>query len=100
MAKPRRMTDEEVEDYVHGKLFGDMDQMEADAMFNEKDPELEVSPNAKPEPNGVSGVSVEIKPLMAAAENGKPKKEDEEDDDRLKGIGGMSPLMEQLHGER
>lgn len=93
-----RMTDEEVQDYVHKKLFGDMDDLESKALFDEEDPLQGVTPNAKP-PEGMAGVAVEIKPLMAAADEGKPA-EEEEDEDKLKGISDMSPLMEQLHGKR
>ncbi len=95
-----RMTDDEVQDYVYQKLFGDMDGLESKALFDEEDPESAGLPAMPEEPKGgMSGVSVEVKPLMAAADEGKPE-EEEEDEDKLKGISSMSPLMERLHGKR
>jgi hypothetical protein len=95
----KRMSEDEIMDYVYNKVFGDLDNLEGASRFNEESPLDGIPENAKPE--GISGVSVEIKPLMAAAKEG-PKEEDEEDedDDGLKGISKMSPLMAQLHGGR
>lgn len=86
-----RMTDDEIQDYVHNKLFGDMDGLESKALFDEVDP-MEAA--EKPEEGNVSGVSVLIKPLMEGSDEGKME------EDKMKGISSMSPLMEQLHGKR
>ncbi len=96
----KKLSDDEIMDYTFNKLFGDLDGIRSGSMFGEegKDTEGEV-PNAGHA--GVEGVSITVKPLMAAAEEGeKEDDEEEEDDDKLKGIGKMSPLMEQLHGMR
>ena len=101
----KRMSDDEVMDFVYGKLFGDLDNIEADNMFK-KDGEGDVEgmvSNAEPEMKGSGGVKVTIEPIMASTSEGsKPNKPttDDEDEDKLKGIGGMSPLMAQLHGGR
>ncbi len=96
MKKP--MDDDEAMDSAYNRLFGDLDGIRSGSMFGDKT-EGEV-PNAA----GMEGVSIEIKPLMAAAAEGE--KDDDldgnqgDDEDRLKGIGRMSPLMAQLHGGR
>jgi len=105
----RRMTDQEIEDYTYNKLFGDLDGIESGSMFSDKkDATQGAAPNAgKP---GMEGIELTIKPLMAGAaeggrdpEGGKPEGENEEnddDEDKLKGISKMSPLMSQLHKDR
>jgi hypothetical protein len=97
------MTDDEVMDYTYNKVFGDLDGIRSGQMFGKKESDTQgATPNAG-EP-GMAGISLEIKPLMAAAaESGRPDDLDGnngEDEDKLKGIGRMSPLMSQLHGER
>ena len=109
---PKRMNDDDVMNYVYGKLFGDLDGIESHALFDENEGtkgmhEIEgTAMNAEPEEKGSGGVKMTIEPLMASvAETGKMSsgdddKEDEDEKDRLKGIGGMSSLMAQLHGSR
>ena len=101
----KRMSDDDVMDYVYGKLFGDLDHIEADNMFDKDGAATEsAKPNAEPEMKGSGGIKVTIEPLMASASESSKEStgDDDEDDDedKLKGIGGMSPLMAQLHGER
>lgn len=103
----KRMNDDDVMNYVYGKLFGDLDGMESHAMFDEDEggltPNDDVVKNAEPAEAGSGGVKITVEPLMAsAAESSKLSSgdDDEEDEDKLKGIGGMSPLMAQLHGGR
>jgi hypothetical protein len=66
-------------------------------------------PNAEPASSNSGGVKITVEPLMAAAqEGGKPsdtelptdKEEDEDDEDKLKGISKMSPMMAALHPGR
>lgn len=100
----KRMSDDDVMNFVYGKLFGDLDGIESHTLFDE-DGEHAVegtAPNAGPATHASGGVEISIKPLMAGAvEGGKPEDDEEdEDEDKLKGIGGMSPLMAQLHGDR
>lgn len=103
----KRLSDDEVMDYTYNKLFGDLDGIRSGAMFNSegsgKSTQDDVAPNAGTP--GVEGINITVKPLMAAAaENAKPDDLDgnlgKDEDDKLKGIGKMSPLMSQLHGER
>lgn len=103
----RRMSDDEIEDYTYNKLFGDLDDIESGSMFSsDKSATQGAAPNAGTP--GIEGISLTLKPIMAAAaesgrdpEGGKPAPETEnDDDDKLKGIGKMSPLMERLHGGR
>lgn len=102
----RRLTDEEVLDTTYNKLFGDLDGIRSGSMFSsDADATQGAADNAgKP---GMEGVSITVKPLMAAAAEGpKPDdlnndiEEEMEKEDALKGIGKMSPLMERLHGNR
>lgn len=98
----KRMSDDEIADAAYRRIFGDLDGIRAGSMFGGDEDDVEgAAPHAgKP---GIEGVSIEVKPLMAAAEEGGKPDDiagDEEDEDRLKGIGAMSPLMEQLHGRR
>ncbi len=98
----RKMSDDEIMDYTYNKLFGDLDRIEAGSMFSDEGKDTQgVAPNAGKA--GIEGIELTVKPLMvAAAEGGRePAEEDEtEEKDKLKGIGKMSPLMSQLHGER
>jgi len=105
----KRMSDDEIMDYTYNKLFGDLDGIESGSMFSKKEEATQgAAPNAGTP--GMAGIELTIKPVMAGAaeggrdpEGGKPESENEEDDekkDKLKGIGRMSPLMSQLHGER
>lgn len=108
----KRMSDDEIMDFTYNKLFGDLDRIESDGLFKEKEDEekLEGSDKAKEEGKaGLEGISLTIKPIMkGAAESGRPpeggepegENEENEDKDKLRGIGRMSPLMAQLHGNR
>ena len=103
----KRMSDDDVMNYVYGKLFGDLDGIESHALFDEEPGKMgaiegEVE-NAKPESQSSGGVKVTIEPIMAAAQEGEKMtadEDDEDEEDKLKGIGQMSPLMAQLHGTR
>lgn len=103
----KRMSDDDVMNYVYGKLFGDLDGIESHALFDE-DGEHAVegaNANAEPESQGSGGVKVTIEPLMASVAEGEKMssgddEDEDEEEDKLKGIGGMSPLMAQLHGGR
>jgi len=96
----KRMSDDDVQEYVYNKMFGDLDRIESKSLFSDKDSAVAgIADNAKPESTETGGVKITIQPLMASAEEGgKPPLD--EDEDRLKGIGGMSPMMERLHGKR
>lgn len=106
----KRMSDDDVQDYVYKKMFGDLDRIESDSMFKDSDSAVEgIADNAKPESQESGGMKITIEPLMrGSAEGGKLSSGDndldaEEDKDRKKGmmeISKMSPLMEQLHGKR
>jgi hypothetical protein len=108
----KRMTDDEIMDYTYNKLFGDLDGIQAGEMFKEGD-EVEAAPNA--ESAGTSGIKLTIEPMMVGAREGgrDPQDEmskkrgesidevdDEDEDDKFKGISKMSPLMAQMHGSR
>ena len=97
---PKRTSEDEIMDMTYNKLFGDLDRIESGSMFKEGgEGDVEgVVPNAK----GLEGIELTIKPIMAAAaEGGRESSGDEvEEEDKLKGISGFSPLMAQLHGER
>lgn len=103
---PRRLTDDEVMDVSFNKLFGDLDGIRSGSMFDQEGEgrgiQTDVADNAGAP--GMAGISLEIKPVMAAAaEGGRPDDLEGnagEDEDKLKGIGSMSPLMAQLHGGR
>lgn len=96
----RKLTDDEIMDYTYNKIFGDLDGIRSGSMFNSDEAQTESPSNA----GTIEGINITVKPLMAgAAEGGKPPEGGEpepEDEDRLKGIGKMSPLMERLHGNR
>lgn len=104
----RRMNDDEIMDYTYNKLFGDLDNIESGSMFSSDKGATQGAADNAGTP-GIEGINITVKPLMAAAaesgrppEGGEPEGENEENDDKdkLKGIGRMSPLMSQLHGER
>ncbi len=101
--KKKPMDDDEIMDATYNRLFGDLDGIRSGSMFGEKTEGA--APNAGTP--GTEGISITIQPVMAAAAEGERKDdldgnlgEDDEDKDRLKGIGKMSPLMAQLHGGR
>ena len=107
----KRMTDDEVMDYTYNKLFGDLDHIESGSMFGDKKSDTQsAAPNAGTP--GLEGIELTIKPLMkGASESGRPPEggeptpemadaEDDDEEDKLKGISKMSPLMARLHGER
>ena len=107
----RKLNDDEIMDYTYNKLFGDLDGIRSGSMFNEEGhgegAPQEIAPNAGTP--GIEGIELSIKPLMkGAAESGRdpeggapePANPEEEEADRLRGIGRMSPLMAQLHGSR
>lgn len=100
----KRMTDDEIMDFTFNKVFGDLDGIRSGSMFSDdEDATQGAAPNAGTP--GLEGVDISITPRMAAAaEGGKPDDLDgnlgEEKEDKLKGIGKMSPLMAQLHGDR
>jgi len=80
MAKQKSMSDGEVNSYVFKKLMGDLDDIEAEEMFRESNP----LPGANEGTKEVSGVSIEIKPIMAGEKTKqapivKTKEEDEEE---------------------
>lgn len=100
----RRLTDDEIMDYTYNKVFGDLDGIRSGSMFSDEASAVEgAAPNAGTP--GIEGISIDVKPLMAAAAEGaKPDDLDgnkgEDEEDKLKGISKMSPLMAQLHGDR
>lgn len=103
----KRMSDDEAMDAAYRKLFGDLDNIESRSLFDEgKLEETGVTaPNAEPESEGSGGIKITVEPIMKGAEEGgrvTDNNTDGEDDneDALKGIGEMSPLMAQLHGKR
>jgi hypothetical protein len=103
----RRLTDDEIMDYTYNKIFGDLDGIRSGSDFSDSKSAVEGVPD-NAGTSGVEGINITVKPLMAGAaesgrppEGGEPTPEDsEEEDDRIKGIGKMSPLMAQLHGDR
>lgn len=102
----RKMSEDEIMDYTFNRMFGDLDGIRSGSMFSDDEGATQgAAPNAGTP--GLEGIDITIKPRMAAAaENEKPDDldnnlgMDEEEKDRLKGIGKMSPLMAQLHGDR
>lgn len=104
----KRMSDDDVMNYVYGKLFGDLDGIESHSMFDEKQGEEGMhaaggtAENAEPESHETGGLKITVQPMMESAqEDDQPDTmEDDDEEDELKGIGSMSPLMAQLHGKR
>lgn len=105
----RRMTDDEIEDYTYNKLFGELDGIRSGSMFDDEGEGhgIQTNPAENAGTPGIEGIDISIKPKMAGAaesgrppEGGEPSPEDEDANDRLKGIGKMSNLMGQLHGSR
>jgi hypothetical protein len=104
----KRLSDDEAMDMAYRKLFGDLDNIESRTLFDgEKMEETgHTAPNAKPESESSGGVTITVEPIMKAAEEGgkmtdfNTDGDEDNDDDKLKGIGEMSPLMAQLHGRR
>lgn len=100
----RKMSDEEIEDYTYNKIFGELDEIESGSMFSKKEDAINSAADNAGTP-GAEGINITVKPIMAAAaESGKPDDfkgaPEEEKEDKLRGIGKMSPLMERLHGDR
>ena len=103
----KRLTDDEIMDYTYNKLFGDLDGIRSGTMFSSEGSGLGAPQDPPPNAGtpGMEGINITLKPIMkAAAEGGRPPEseepESEEEEDSLKGIGKMSPLMSQLHGDR
>ncbi len=104
----KRMSDDDVQEYVYNKMFGDLDGIESHSLFDKggEDAVSGTADNAKPESSESGGVKITIEPLMkATAEGGKlssgdDEEEEDETKDRLKGLSDMSPLMAQMHGKR
>lgn len=101
----KRLTDDEIMDYTYNKVFGDLDGIRSGSMFSQEESGTQgAAPNAGTP--GIAGIDISVTPKMAAAaEGGRPDDLNgnaghDEDEDKLKGIGKMSPLMAQLHGER
>lgn len=99
----RRLSDDEIMDYTYNKVFGDLDGIRSGSMFSDEEGATQsAAPNAGTP--GIEGIDISIKPRMAAAAENERKDDLDgntgEDEDKLKGIGKMSPLMEQLHGNR
>ena len=113
----KRMSDDEIMDFTYNKLFGDLDNIQSGEMFKdgpESALESEV-PNSKPESESSGGMKITIEPLMVGAREGGrdpqdemsknrgeniDEVEDEDKEDKFKGISKMSPLMAQMHGSR
>lgn len=104
----RRLSEDEAMDMAYRKLFGDLDNIESRSLFDEGNMgEIgHTAPNAKPASESSGGVSITIEPIMKDAEEGgkmtdfNTDGDQDNDEDKLKGIGEMSPLMAQLHGKR
>lgn len=104
----KKLTDDEAMDMAYRRLFGDLDNIESRTLFDaDKMQETgHTAPNAMPESQSSGGVKVTIEPMMAGATEGHKmsigdeKQDEEEEKDKLRGIGNMSPLMAQLHGGR
>lgn len=103
----KRMSDDEIMDFAYKKLMGDLDGIESHALFDDSgEGAVEgIADNAEPASEGSGGVKITVEPIMKAAEeNGRmtdfDRDGEDEDEDKLKGIGAMSPLMAQLHGSR
>jgi hypothetical protein len=87
--KPKKMSDGEVNDFAFKKLVGDLDDIEADGMFNED--------NAMPNPSEGThattvtgpGYTIEVKHNMDGQQTkAEPIEEDEpEEDSELKKLG-------------
>lgn len=85
MAKQKSMSDGEVNDFVFKKLMGDLDEIEADGMFNESNPLPESDEGTKP---AGMGVSIEIRPVMAGAQTKEaPKVQTKEEDEEEAELG-------------
>lgn len=103
----KRMSDDDVMNFVYSKLFGDLDGIESRSLFDEEPGKMDAiegtAANAEPESEESGGVKITVEPLMAATAEGDKLSsgdDEEEDEDKLRGIGQMSPLMAQLHGNR
>ncbi len=101
----KRLSDDEIMDYTFNRIFGDLDGIRSGGMFSDDEEATQgAAPNAGTP--GLEGIDISITPRMAAAaENARPDDLDgnlglDDKEDKLKGIGKMSPLMAQLHGDR
>lgn len=74
----KSMSDGEVNDFVFKKLMGDLDGIEAEGMFNEKDPMEKPNEGTKVEAHGVS---VHIKPMAGEQTEDMPAIEEDDDAD-------------------
>jgi hypothetical protein len=84
MAKQKSMSDGEVNDFVFKKLMGDLDEIEADGMFNESASEAKLEGGG----GGAMGVTIEIKPVMAGEQTKQaPKVETKEEDEEEAELG-------------
>lgn len=96
----KELEDDEIMDVAFQKLFGDLDGIRAGSPFED---EMEA-----PMPEGtVQGVAVEIKPITSEGagepepfEGKETPAEELEEEEHLKELVGMSPIMAQLHGKR
>ena len=71
----KRMSDDDVQNYVYGKLFGDLDGIESHSLFDEGgEGAVEgTAENAKPESTESGGMKITIEPLMMSATEGGRK---------------------------
>ena len=99
----RKMNDDEIMDFVHNKVFGDLDGMEANELFK---PTLDAVDNAKPESQSAGGMKITIEPLMQAAREGgkdaasQEEDEDEGDDDEdMRRYKKNSPVMNRMYAD-
>lgn len=105
----RKMNDDEIMDMTYNKLFGDLDDIRSGSMFdNEGEGRgIQTNPAENAGTPGIAGIDITVKPVMAAAAEGAKPDDlnndiagEDDDEDKLKGIGRISPLMSQLHGSR
>jgi len=74
----KSMSDGEVNDFVFKKLMGDLDGIEADGMFNEKNPVEHPNEGTKVEAHGVS---VHIKPMNGEQVQDEPEFKEEKEEE-------------------
>lgn len=101
----KRMSDDDVMNHVYGNIFGDLDGIESHKLFDEDDMDTTEGAvdNALPASSESGGMKITIEPIMKGAEEGgkvTDNSAEDEDEDKLKGIADMSPLMARLHGGR
>ena len=77
---PKKMSDNDVQDYAFKKLTGDLDHIEADSVFSETDePSKDPSDGVKIEAHGVQ---VHIKPMNGEQTKDQPVEEEDDDADK------------------